>query len=84
VQFSSWVTVLSSFVDFHLHTGVNNAVFCIANELWSVAAFCQSQLYTGRECRSYQVIAFVCYEIIAVTNMSISSYTFVAGCMELN
>jgi len=69
-QFSSWVTVLSSFVDFHLHTSMNNSLFSIANELQSVAAMlCQLQLYTGRECRSQQLIAFVCYEIIAITSM---------------
>lgn len=98
MQFSSWVTVLSSFVDFHLHTRMNNSLFSIANELQTVAAMlCQLQLYTGRECRSYQVIVFVCYEIIAITNMNIflrsaavclsffiSFCTFVAGCMELN
>jgi len=98
VQFSSWVTVLSSFVGFHLHTSMNNSLFSIANELQSVAAMlCQLQLYTGSECRSYQDTAFVCYEIIAITNMNIflrtvavylspflSSCTFVTSCMELN
>jgi hypothetical protein len=90
--------VLSSFVDFHLHTSMNNSLFSIANELQSVAAMlCQLQLYTGREYRSYQVIVFVCYKIIAVTNINIflrsaavylsfflSFCTFVTGCMELN
>ena len=98
MQFSSRVTVLSSFVYFNLHTSMNNSLFSIANELQSVAAvLCQLQLYTGRECRSYQVIAFVCYEITAITNMNIflrsaavylspflNSCTFVTGCMELN
>jgi hypothetical protein len=77
---------------------MNNSLFSIANELESVAAMlCQLQLYTGRECRSYQVIAFVCNEIISVTNTDIcvrsaavhlspflSSYTFIIGCMEPN
>jgi hypothetical protein len=77
---------------------MNNSLFSIANELQSVAAMlCQLQLYTGRECRSQQLIAFVCYEIIAITNMIVflrsaavylspflSSCTFVTGCVELN
>jgi hypothetical protein len=77
---------------------MNNSLFSVANELQSVAAMlCQLQLYTGRECRSYQVIAFLCYEIIAIANMNIflrsaavylspflSFFTFVTGCIELN